>query len=73
MLKPLLALAKEATNWTDDQLGDLVAMPRSTVQAVIAGRTPEYLSEAQRRAIVEDVRGFLQDGAEILAEIEIRS
>lgn len=71
--KPLLLLAKEATNWTDPQLADLVGKPRSTVQAIIAGRTPEYLSEAQKRLIAEEVRGFLEDGAEVLAEIELRS
>lgn len=72
-LKPLLLLAKEATNWTDPQLADLVGIPRSTVQAIVSGRTPEYLNDGQKRQIAEEVRGFLQDGAEVLAEIEMRS
>lgn len=72
-MRPLLALVKEATNWTDPQIGDLIGMPRSTVQAVICGRTPEYLTDHQKQLMADELRGFLEDGAEALAEIEMRS
>jgi len=71
--KPLLRLASEATNWTDLQLSDLVGKAESTVQAIRSGRIPEHLTAEQKQRLADEIRGFLQDGAEALAEIEMRS
>lgn len=70
---PLLQLAREATNWTDPQLAGLLGIPPSSVQAIRVGRMPEKLTPAQTEALITELRGFLEDGAEVLAEIELRS
>lgn len=52
----LLRKAQALTGWTHDQLGEIVGVPRSTVQAVIQGRLTEYLTAPQTHALLAAVR-----------------
>ena len=70
---PLLQLLREATNWTDAQIGDLVGIPAGSIYSIRIGRIPEKLSDIQRKLVIIELHEFLKDGAEVLAEIEMRS
>lgn len=68
---PLLRRAKLITNWFDQELADIVGMKRATVQAVISGRTPEYLDTRQKTILIAAVRDFVREANDGLEEMEL--
>jgi len=54
---PFLYRVKGATGATDRELSELLGVPRSTVQAIISGRSPERFSREQIAAL----SGFLRN------------
>ena len=70
--RPLILVAYEVTRWTDLEMGDLLGIPKSSVQAIRAGRMPEKLTAAQRDLLIDEMRGFADDVQDALAEIEMR-
>lgn len=51
-----IAAFKEASGMFDADIGALVGLKRPTVQAVLSGRRPERLDEAQEAALVSAAR-----------------
>lgn len=71
MTESLLRRFKLATNAFDQEIADIVGMKRSTVQAVICGRTPEYLDDAQKAKLLAAMRSFVSDATEALETLEL--
>lgn len=71
--KPLLQILRECTRWEDQQIADLIGIPKGSVHSIRSGRTPERLDPLQVQVILEELRGFIEDAQEGLAEIEMRS
>lgn len=72
-MSSLLAKAKEITGWTDPDLALVVGMPRSTVQACIAGRRVESLDATQTKALLDALRLHRDKLVAGVEEIELLS
>lgn len=66
----LLRKAAEITGWTQGELAELTGFSRPQIQAIIGGRTPEYLTGAQQKALFGAVRLFVDQARQGLAEME---
>lgn len=66
---PVLARFKAATGLSDKNIGDMLNLARSTVQATIAGRMPEKLTPSQHKMLAETLSLQLQKAQELAAEI----
>lgn len=53
-----LRKAAEITGWSHGDLASISGIPRSSVQAIIAGRYAEHLNARQIQAITDAVRLF---------------
>ncbi len=71
--EPIVTKVKWMTGWTDKQIAEVIGMSEPTVQAYRLGRIRENLKPAQIRALLTELRGWMTDCAECMAEIESRS
>lgn len=69
----LIAALSELTGWTDLQIGQLLGMARSNVQAFRTGRLRENLTEEQRTKILEAAKAHQAQVNAAVAEIELYS
>jgi hypothetical protein len=67
----LLGKAKDITGWSDLQLSQIVGLGRSTVQAYVSGRLPEYLDGKQTVALLNALRLYRDQVAQAVAEAEL--
>lgn len=67
----LLGKAKDITGWSDAQLAQVVGLGRSTVQAYVSGRLPEYLDGQQTRALLDALRLYRDQVSQSVMEAEL--
>jgi ribosome-binding protein aMBF1 (putative translation factor) len=67
----LIRKAVEITGWSHAYLSELLAMPRSSVQAICAGKYTEYLDARQSQALMDAVRLHRDQIIQGVAEMEM--
>lgn len=73
MAKPLIQIAREATNWCDGDFSELLGIPKSSVHAIRTGRMKEKLSPVQQANLEAGLRAFIEFAQDALAEVEMRA
>lgn len=71
MTGSLLERVKDATNWPDDYLAELLGVSKATVQAYRCGRRIEYLSTGQKGMLLHALQNTAAAVARISDEIEL--
>jgi hypothetical protein len=69
---PVLARFKAATAMSDKDIGDLLNLPRSTVQATVSGRIAEKLTPKQLRALLDALNQHRDLTVELKADLAER-
>lgn len=62
---------KMATNAFDAEIGELIGLKRALVQAYIAGRTTEYLTDEQKQLLIQALRDHIAYAQEQLEIMEL--
>jgi len=64
-------VVRELTNWPDEFVGKLIGKSPFTVQGYRLERLPETLDEAQKAALVAELRAWWKDAGEQIDLLEM--
>lgn len=67
----LLRTAKDITGWSDHEIAQIVGIGRSTVQAYVSNRLPEYLDGKQTQALLNALRLYRDQVVADVAKAEL--